>query len=85
MSPTCIKALYSIPDATKATKGNTLGLYQQGSYFAKSDVDLFYKAYAPNVPQGTYPINASIDGASYSVPASSELNSGEALIDIEMT
>ena len=31
-----------------------------------------------------FPINATIDGASYLVPAASKLNSGEANIDIEM-
>ena len=84
MTPACIKALYSIPDATKATGDNSLGLYQQGSYFAESDVDSYFAKYATYVPQGTFPINATIDGASYSVPASSGLNSGEANIDIEM-
>ena len=85
MTPTCIKALYSIPNATRSTPGNSLGLYQQGSYFAESDLNLYLAAYTPEIPQGTFPINASIDGASYSVPANSALNSGEALIDIEMT
>jgi tripeptidyl-peptidase-1 len=41
--------------------------------------------YAPYVREGTYPINASIDGASYSVPPASPLNTGEANIDINMT
>ena len=85
MTPYCIKALYGIPNATLATSGNTLGLYQQGSYFAESDVNLFLEDYAPYVPQNTFPINAAIDGGSYSVPAASALNSGEANIDIEMT
>jgi tripeptidyl-peptidase-1 len=85
ITPACIKALYGIPNATLATPGNSLGLYQQGSYFAESDIDAYFKAYAPYVPQGTYPINASIDGASYSVDPASELNSGEANIDIDMT
>ncbi|KAM3067871.1 hypothetical protein ACMFMG_011355 [Clarireedia jacksonii] len=84
MTPTCIKAMYKIPDATKATPGNSLGLYEQGDYFAESDIDLFYAEYAPWVPQGTYPIPALIDGANYSVPADSELNGGEADIDIDM-
>ncbi|PYH83323.1 subtilisin-like protein [Aspergillus uvarum CBS 121591] len=84
MTPTCIKALYKIPDATKATKGNTLGLYEQGDYFAKADLDLFYEAYAPWVPQGTYPIPALIDGANYSVPTDSSWNTGESNIDIDM-
>lgn len=85
VTPACIKALYGIPNATLATPGNSLGLYQQGSYFAESDIDAYFKAYAPYVPQGTYPINASIDGASYSVDPASALNSGEANIDIDMT
>ena len=84
ITPECIRALYGIPKATVATPGNSVGLYQQGSYFAESDVNLYFKAYASYVPQGTFPINASIDGASYSVDAASTLNSGEANIDIEM-
>ncbi|KAH7369691.1 protease S8 tripeptidyl peptidase-like protein I [Rhexocercosporidium sp. MPI-PUGE-AT-0058] len=84
MTPDCIRALYSIPANPAPVDGNSLGLYQQGSYFAESDVNLFYGKYATYVPQNTFPINATIDGASYSVPAASELNSGEANIDIEM-
>jgi len=84
ITPPCIKALYQIPNATKATPGNSLGLYEQGDYFAKSDLDLFYAKYAPYVPQGTYPIPANIDGANYSVPAYSPWNGGEADIDIDM-
>jgi tripeptidyl-peptidase-1 len=84
ITPDCIRALYGVPKPTKAIPGNSLGLYQQGSYFAKSDVDAYFKAYAPYVPQGTFPINATIDGASYSVDAASDLNSGEANIDIDM-
>lgn len=84
MTPSCIKALYDIPDATKAHKDNSLGLYEQGDYFAKSDLDLYYKNYAPHVPQGTYPIPALIDGANFSVPDYSSLNTGESDIDIDM-
>jgi tripeptidyl-peptidase-1 len=84
MTPACIKALYGIPNANKATPGNSLGLFEQGDYFAKSDLDLFYAEYAPNVPQGTYPIPALVDGANFSVPADSSLNGGESDIDIDM-
>ncbi len=85
ITPVCIKALYQIPNASKASKGNSLGLYEQGDYFAKSDIDAFYAEYAPWVPQGTYPIPALIDGANFSVPASSALNSGESDIDIDLS
>ncbi|KAH8690679.1 peptidase S8/S53 domain-containing protein [Talaromyces proteolyticus] len=85
MTPTCIKALYDIPEAPKQPhKGNALGLYEQGDYFAKSDLDLYWKNIYPAVPQGTYPTPALIDGANYSVPAYSSLNTGESDIDIEM-
>lgn len=85
ITPDCIRALYGIPQNTVATPGNSVGLYQQGSYFAESDVNQYFAAYAPYVPQGTFPINASIDGGSYSVPADNPNNSGEANIDIDMT
>lgn len=85
VTPDCIRALYGIPKAPAAVPGNSVGVYQQGSYFVPSDLDSYFASYAPNVPQGTYPINASIDGASYSVPASYADNGGEANIDIAMT
>ncbi|KUJ11542.1 subtilisin-like protein [Mollisia scopiformis] len=85
MTPTCIQALYGIPSTNAAVEGNSLGLYQQGSYFSESDVNLFFANWASYIPQNTFPINASIDGGSYSVPADSPLNSGEADIDIEMS
>jgi tripeptidyl-peptidase-1 len=84
ITPPCIKALYDIPNAWRNTPGNSLGLYEQGDYFSKSDIDMFYAKYAPYVPQGTYPIPALIDGAEFGVPANSSLNTGESDIDIDM-
>jgi tripeptidyl-peptidase I len=84
ITPPCIRALYQIPQLQHATPGNSLGLFEQGSYFNEDDVNAFYAEYAPYVPQGTFPIPALIDGANYSVPAYSSLDSGEADIDIDM-
>jgi tripeptidyl-peptidase I len=84
MTIACIKYLYSIPDATKATPGNSLGLFEQGDYFSEADLDLWLATYAPNIPLGTFPVNSSIDGASYSVPQGSAVEEGEAEIDIEL-
>lgn len=84
ITPPCIKALYQIPNATLASPGNSLGLYEQGDYFSKQDLDMFYAQYAPYVPQGTYPIPALIDGAIFGVPQNSSENSGESDIDIDM-
>ncbi|KAF4963087.1 hypothetical protein F66182_18143, partial [Fusarium sp. NRRL 66182] len=81
----CIRALYGLPKPTnKPNPNNALGLYEQGDYFAKSDLDLYWKNVNPDVPVGTYPKPQLIDGANYSVPASSSLNTGESDIDIEM-
>ncbi|MCJ1417209.1 hypothetical protein MMC32_003549 [Xylographa parallela] len=84
ITPPCIKALYQIPDATLKSPGNSLGLFEQGSYFNKQDLDSFYAEYAPYVPQGTYPVPQLIDGANFSVSLNSSFNSGEANIDIDM-
>jgi tripeptidyl-peptidase-1 len=86
MTPPCIRALYDIPLPTnKPNPKNALGLYEQGDYFAKKDLDLYWKNVYPEVPQGTYPKPQLIDGANYSVPANSSLNTGESNIDIQMT
>ena len=55
MTPDCIRALYSIPANPAKVDDNSLGLYQQGSYFAESDVNLFYAKFATYVPQNTFP------------------------------
>jgi tripeptidyl-peptidase-1 len=83
MTQACYKALYSIPDPPqKVDPGNSLGLYEQGDYFSKEDLDLFYATYAPWIPQGTYPIPDLIDGANYSVSQHSSLDTGESEIDM---
>ena len=85
MTPTCYRAMYQIPSNVKAVPGNSLGLYEQGDYFAESDIDSFFASFAPWVPQGTFPIPALIDGAEYSVPADdTTLDGGEADIDIDI-
>lgn len=38
MTVTCIRAMYGIPQLENAAPGNSLGLYQQGSYFSEDDV-----------------------------------------------
>jgi tripeptidyl-peptidase-1 len=64
----CLKALYQIPDATTASPGNSLGLFEQAEYYSQKDLDMFFTAYAPNIPNGTYPIPAFIDGGMAPAP-----------------
>jgi tripeptidyl-peptidase-1 len=61
VTPECIAALYSIPPADKANPNNSLGIFQKASWYQNKDLDLFFSAYAPNIPQGTRPLNLSID------------------------
>lgn len=83
VTPPCYRALYDIPVPIGAVSGLGVGVYEQGDYFAKADLDDSYAAYAPWVPQGTYPINATIDGAQYDFPQNAtDWVGGEANLDI---
>jgi tripeptidyl-peptidase-1 len=68
VTPDCIRALYEIPPTPEYPNGkplsnNTLGIYESGDYYLQSDLDLWFTTYQPNVPNGTHPIPAPIDGA----------------------
>jgi tripeptidyl-peptidase-1 len=86
ITPPCWKALYQIPaDLPKATPGNTLGLFEQGDYFAKSDIKSYLATFAPHIPADILPTPALIDGANFSVPADDTfLDTGESDIDIDI-
>lgn len=85
ITPACIKALYGIPPAHLNDSVNSLGIYEDGDYYAQEDLDLFFANYAPNVPNGTHPTPAFIDGASAPVPVNDSSNTGESDIDMDMS
>lgn len=85
ITPLCLKALYQIPNATRNDSVNSLGLYESGDFYAQEDLNLFFAQYAPNVPQGTHPIPAFIDGAKAPVAQDDPTNGGESDIDMDMT
>lgn len=84
ITPACIRALYDIPRPTHIDPANYVGLFEGGDHYSQADIDLFFARYAPNVPQGTSPTPAYIDGAQGPVPQNSAMNGGEADIDIDM-
>jgi tripeptidyl-peptidase-1 len=86
ITPPCWKALYQLPEYNPpSTTANSLGLYEQGDYFAISDVQSYLAKYAPYVPLDHLPIPALIDGAAYSFPANNtDYVGGEANIDIDI-
>lgn len=62
ITPECIKALYKVPDGTKAAPGNALGIYETGGPFSQVDLDVYFALFAPTIPPGTQPELVSIDG-----------------------
>ena len=84
ITPTCIKALYQIPNAYLKDDVNQMGLYESGDVYSQEDLNSFFAAYAPNVPQGTHPKLDSIDGGVAPEPATSEYVTGESDIDMDL-
>ncbi|MCJ1310955.1 hypothetical protein MMC25_004624 [Agyrium rufum] len=82
ITPACIKALYQVPEATTAVKGNSLGIFEEGDYYAQKDLNLFFANFTPNIPKGTHPKPAFIDGAEAPVPVDEA--GGESDLDFEL-
>ena len=62
-----------------------MGLFEEYDAYAQADIDLFFKYFAPNVPQGTHPQVDSVDGGTAPVKASSVRNTAESDIDLDLT
>ncbi len=78
----CYQAIYQIPAVHPTLEGNSVGLYENGDTYAQEDLDLYYAQFAPQIPKGTAPIPAFIDGAQAPAPPDSSLNGGESGVDI---
>ncbi|KAK4495689.1 hypothetical protein PRZ48_012957 [Zasmidium cellare] len=84
VTPTCLRALYGIPKATRKDNINSLGLYESGDTYSQQDLNLFFQHYATNVPQGTHPTLNSVDGGQAPVAPDSVVNTGESDIDMDI-
>ena len=83
-SPPCIRALYNIPEAHLSDPANVIGIFEEADAFSQQDLNLFFKTYSPNIPQGTSPTVYSVDGGVAPVAPGSVLNTGESDLDITM-
>ena len=62
--PECIKTMYNITNPTKNATGNQLGIFEDlDDMYSQTDLDEFFAALAPNIPEGTHPTLDGIDGA----------------------
>jgi len=82
ITPACIAALYGIPAGKLADPSNAMGIFEEGDFYSQEDLDLFFANFTPQIPQGTHPKPAFIDGAQAPVPVSQA--GGESDLDFEL-
>ncbi|PYH90287.1 aorsin [Aspergillus ellipticus CBS 707.79] len=83
ITPACVAALYKIPPTSpNVSASNSLGIFEEGDYYAQEDLDLFFANYTPYIPQGTHPKPAFIDGAEAPVPV--EYAGAESDLDMQL-
>lgn len=79
----CIRTQYSIPKGDKAAEGNELGVFESlGDHYSQDDLDVYWSTLYPEIPNGTYPIEKSIDGA-YGAAKTVEAAGVESDLDFE--
>lgn len=83
ITPICISTLYQIPPGTKANKNNAMGIFEEGDFYAQEDLNLFFANFTPQIPRGTHPARAFIDGAEAPVPVQDA--GGESDLDFELS
>ena len=81
----CIRALYGIPAATRCDPANAPAFYEQGDFYSQEDLDLFFTKLTPWIPNGTEPTLQLIDGAKDPYPSNSNLVTGEADGDLQVS
>ncbi|CZR58938.1 related to tripeptidyl-peptidase I [Phialocephala subalpina] len=87
ITPACIRALYGIPEVpeypnNQPRSDNSLGIFEDGDYYAQEDLDLFFTNQTRGIPAGTHPVPAFIDGAQAPVPVWEA--GGESSLDFEL-
>ncbi|PSR97824.1 putative protease S8 tripeptidyl peptidase I [Coniella lustricola] len=83
--PECIQALYNFtapePNST-VSANNSLGIFEEGDFYAQDDFDTFFTLLTPYIPNGTHPIHDFVDGAK--APVVQALAGGESDLDFEL-
>ncbi|KAL9119180.1 MAG: hypothetical protein Q9187_004267 [Circinaria calcarea] len=82
ITPDCLRALYNFPNCTLAKSSYGIVEYTPQA-FLQSDLNLFYSNLAREIPSGTAPIFASIDGGVAQTTTQSFRNNAESDLDLD--
>lgn len=85
LEPACIRDLYGVPQGPAPSNPNyTHAIYTSGNdKYKQEDLDIFWSAFAPEVPKGTVPKQILIDGAADT--RSMNTSGGELFVDLALT
>ena len=82
ITPACIRALYDIPAVNHSHQKNALGIFEFINVYDQEDLNLFFKYFAKDIPQGTHPKLDSINGAT--APTKTKKAGSESIIDLTL-
>lgn len=83
ITPECIRQMYNISRLDEASDGNDLGVFELDiERYSQEDLDEFYTKYASEIPKGTGPSLASVNGGK--APTDQSKAGSEADLDFEI-
>lgn len=85
ISPACLRALYefdALNSSSPVSSNNSMGIFEEGDYYAQADLNSFYTKYASYIPAGWGPALDGIDGGTAPVAVSKA--GGESNLDFEL-
>lgn len=63
ITPACVAALYHIPASNSSNPKNSMGIFESElQFYQQNDLNSFFTSFTHNIPNGTHPIAANIDG-----------------------
>ena len=74
--------MYDIPAHSSTGSNYNLGVFETGGAYDQADLDQYFANFAKNVPQGTHPAVASINGGTAPVDVSE--GQGESVVDLDI-
>ena len=84
ITPACLRALYDIPKNHVNDPANALGVVEfSPDAYSQVDLNLYFRHFAPYVPNGTHPTLVSIDGGK--APVKPAKAGDESDIDFDLT